>query len=112
MLLGGGVLSLFMVSRSHPRSVMCVREQVSVGGCLIEADSLQLRAITGAISDPFTLSPVVRSLQYLPCPGLRIPSVRASWFLRFLSPAVYWTPSPDTWLPIASRRIYYWEIRK
>ncbi len=33
-LLGGGVLSRFMGSRSHPRSVVCVCVQVSVCGCV------------------------------------------------------------------------------
>ncbi len=50
MLLGGGVLSRFMGSRSHPHRVLSVCMCVCVSRCLwvcvIEADSRQLRVIT------------------------------------------------------------------
>ncbi len=47
-LLGGGVLSRFTGSRSHPHRVLCVCVCVSrcLWVCVIEADSLQLRVIT------------------------------------------------------------------
>ncbi len=75
------LVSRFMGSRSHPRSVMCVCVQVSVCGCVwLRLIRSSWGSFTGAILDPVMLSCVVRSSDCLPCHGLWFPSVPASWF--------------------------------
>ncbi len=101
-LLGGGVLSRFMGSRSHPHRVLSVCVCVCVSRCLwvcvIEADSLQLRVITVGLYLFLSRSLFVRSLQ---CCGRRLRSVLVP---RFLSPAASWTPiaGPCPLLPCAT----------
>ncbi len=97
------IISRFMGSRSHPRSVVCVC--VCVCGCVwLRLIRSSWGSFTGAILDPVTLSCVVRSSDCLPCHGQWFSSVPASCFRDSWSLLFSWTLSPDTWLPIVSLR--------
>ncbi len=105
-LLGGGVLSRFMGSRSHPHRVLyvCVCVSRCLWVCVIEADSLQLRVITVGYIRSCHAVFLVRSLQCLPCSGRRLRSVSCSGF-AIPEPCCFpGLRSPETHLPIASLR--------
>ncbi len=105
-LLGGGVLSRFMGSRSHPHRILyvCVCVSRCLWVCVIEADSLQLRVITVGYIRSCHAVFLVRSLQCLPCSGRRLRSVSCSGF-AIPEPCCFpGLRSPETHLPIASLR--------